>query len=49
MGYDRIAVNVDSHRCTLTFSDHFGECYQLFQISHNADIYQYLMTCAIVI
>jgi len=26
----------------LTFTDHFGECYQLFQISHNAEIYQYL-------
>jgi len=38
-----MAVNVDSPRCMLTFTNHFGECYQLFQISHNVDIYQYLL------
>jgi len=32
---DRIVVNVDSHRYMLTFTDHFGECYQFFQIPYN--------------
>jgi len=38
MPSDHIVVNVDSHRCMLTFTDHFGECYIFFQIPHNVDI-----------
>jgi hypothetical protein len=47
--YGRMAVNIVSHRYMLTFTDHLCECYQLFQISHNADVYRCLLACAIVI
>jgi hypothetical protein len=27
--YDRMAGNADSHWCMLTFTDHFGECFNV--------------------